>query len=711
MNITQFFRIILRNLHFLVAVPLLVAVFIYSSTKDLPKTYSSNVVIYAITKSQTASATGETVKMDYFTSSNLFDNITLILRSRETVKATSLKLLSLHLSIEQPIDSIISPKNYAELKKHIQPALFSQLSVKGNPEATLQKLTNYYAANPNGVIDYLLREHPIYGISAIAGKMKVVRKQTSDMVDVSFNANDPGVCYFTLKYITEVFADRYRGLKKLENENSIAYFEAQLKEAKDKLDESEGSLKMFIAENNILNFYEQGKYLDIMDKDQGKDLEMEKEKIAGTRQNILNLETQFKQYQLREGIIDTLLSYQRNLNTRQSEIDAMQFQGASPELLAKKKKDAGYYENMIKLTTDRLFATSNTETGIEKKRLIEEWLSLKIDYEKQTQAFKLKEVRKKQLQSEVDAFAPLGAELKKLERGVSVNENQYLSILHGLNMAYLKKYDLDSYSAQSLLDPPYYPHTPEPSKRMVLILGGAIASALLMLIFLLANFFLDSSIKTVEKAETVTGCKVVGGQIDEKKQPKNILKTELDQQSTIFLFNQLNTLLKKGQQVIAVISLQPEEGKSFLLTKIANQLSLLNPLFKLIVPNDVTKSLIGSNCEQYNYDEASHDATQFIGDLKSKYSNHLLIIELPALSAKLAMYDLLEKTDLVIVAINAKRKWTSSDDRNYKSLREHITVPTTIWLNKMKPDDLEEMIGDIPKNRSWLRKKMKSLLS
>ncbi len=711
MNITQFFRLILRNLHLLAGVPLLVGILIYSLTKDTPKTYQSNVVIYAITKSQTASATGESVKMDYFTSSNLFDNITLILKSRETIKATALRLLALHLSIDKPVDTIISEKNYAELKTHISPEIFQQLSVKGNPEATFQKIEAYYAKNPSGLIDFLLREHPVYGISSIAGKLKVQRKQSSDMVDVSFNANDPGVCYFTLKYITEVFGERYRDLKKLENENSIAYFEAQLKQAKDKLDDSEGGLKDFIARNNILNFYEQGKYLDIMDKDQGKELEMEKEKIAGTKQNILNLEHSFKQYELRESIIDTLLNYQRSLKNKQSEIDALEFQGASAEQMNRLKKDVNYYESIIRLTTDRLFANSNTEKGIEKKRLIEEWLGLKIEYETQTQAYKLKEIRKKDLQSQVDAFAPLGAELKKLERGVSVNENQYLSILHGLNMAYLKKYDLDSYNNQSLLDPPFFPKSAEASKRSVLIIGGAFASALLLLIVLLAGFFLDKTIKTVSKAETVTGCKVFGGNIDEHKISKKIKLNELDQQLKVHFFNKLNLSLKKGQQIVAVISFQPEEGKTFLLQKIAGQLQLINPAYRIIVPETTSLKLPGENWDSYSYDSVSKDPDSFIENIKKTYGKHLIIVKFPALSSNIAMYDLLKQTDLVLVVINAKRKWSTSDNRNYSLLREYVTSPVGIWLNKMKPDDLEEMIGEVPKRRNWFRKKCKQLLT
>lgn len=711
MNITQFFRLILRNLHFLLAVPLLVALLIYKSTKDMPKTYQSNVVIYAITKSQTSSATGDAVKMDYFTSSNLFDNITLILKSRETIKATSLKLLALHLSIDKPVDSILNAKSFAELRKHFSPDILSQIAVKGDPAATLQKITEFDEKHPSGLIDYLLREHPVYGITAIAGRMKVVRKQTSDMVDVTYMATDPAVCYYTLKYITEVFADRYRGLKKMENENSIAYFEAQLKQAKDKLEESEGALKVFIAENNILNYYEQGKYLDIMDKDQGKDLELEKEKIAGTNQNIISLEKLFKQYELREGIIDTLLGYQRTLNYKQSEIDALQMQGAPVEQVTKLKKEAAYFENIIRLTTDRLFANSNTEKGIEKKRLIEEWLGLKIEYEKQTQAYKLKEVRKRELQSQVDAFAPLGAELKKLERGVSVNENQYLSILNGLNMAYLKKYDLDSYTSQSLLDPPFFPETPEPSKRFVLIAGGAIASALVLLIYILATFFLDHSIKTVNKAESVTNSKVLGGAIDEKRIAKNILLPNLKDQLLVHFFNKMNLTLKKGQQVIAVVSLQKTEGKTFCLEQNAGQLWQINPKFRLFIPHQLTGTEINTDVEVYDYKQTAQDPDQFLSTIKKAYPTHLLMIEFPALSSKLALYEILKKADLVIVVIDAKRKWTSSDDRNLSLLRENVPVPTGVWLNRMKPDDLEEMIGEIPKTRSWIRRKIKKMIS
>lgn len=708
MTITQFFRIISRNLHYLLAIPILTGILLFYLTRNLTKTYQSNVVIYAITKSQSASASGDVVKMDFFTSNNLFDNITLIIKSRETIKETGLRLLALHLSLARPVDSVLSPKYFNELHDTFRNEQLKQLQVIGNPSATLDQLKNSTGKNA-ATIDFLIRNHPNYSHAQILSRLKVARKQSSDMVDVAYTASDPGVCYFTLKYITEVFAERYKNLKKLENENSIAYFESQLKQAKEKLNQSEGTLKDFISLHNIINYYEQGKYLDIMNRDQDKYLSDEKERMAGTYQNIVKLEDYFRQYELRQEIIDSLLDYQRMLRNKQMEVEYLIVKGGSSSEIERKKKDVATLEQTLRLSTDRLFASSNTEKGIEKKRLVEEWLKLKIDYENQKEAVKFKQKRKEELDLEASLFAPLGAELKKLERAVTVNENQYLSILHGLNMAYLKKYDLDSYSTQSLLDPPYFPKNPDPSKRMILVIGGALASFILVLIVLLAGFFLDRSIRTVARAEKNTGCTVIGGYPNEKKIGRRIIKTKLTDQLDVYLLNKLRPTVNKTEQLISVLSLRDEEGKTKFLEQLQRQIQLLNNNYQLHVPHKVPEQL--KNTLNYSYAEVGANGSAFIQNCFANNKDGLTVVEFPSLSSRMGLFDVLNQSTMVIVVIDAGRKWGEADNRNLRLLKESVNQPITVWLNRMNPDELEDFTGEIPRRRSWIRKRIKKLIT
>src|SRR5690606_29742729 len=105
-------------------------------------------------------------------------------------------------------------------------------------------------------------------------------------MEVNFKSDDPGVCYYTLKYILDAFMNKYVQMKQQENMNSILYFEEQLKSAKQGLINSELQLKNFIASNQILNYYEQGKYLDIAKLEQDQDEEKAKRLASGTKSNL-----------------------------------------------------------------------------------------------------------------------------------------------------------------------------------------------------------------------------------------------------------------------------------------------------------------------------------------------------------------------------------------------------------------------------------------
>ena len=55
-----------------------------------------------------------------------------------------------------------------------------------------------------------------------------------------------------------------------------------------------------------------------------------------------------------------------------------------------------------------------------------------------------------------------GANLKRIEREISVSEQEFLEILHGLNLAKLKMQDNELSSNIKPVDQPFYPLNPIP---------------------------------------------------------------------------------------------------------------------------------------------------------------------------------------------------------------------------------------------------------
>src|SRR5690606_8228663 len=132
-----------------------------------------------------------------------------------------------------------------------------------------------------------------------------------------------GVCYYSLKYIIESFMDKYGQLKEQENINSINYFEEQLKLSHSRLAASELNLKEFISANQILNYYEQGKYLDVAQLEQDQDEERAQRLASGTKANLEQIESLFSGFEGRQNTMGIIDSLQKELTRKQMELEGM----------------------------------------------------------------------------------------------------------------------------------------------------------------------------------------------------------------------------------------------------------------------------------------------------------------------------------------------------------------------------------------------------
>jgi hypothetical protein len=84
-----------------------------------------------------------------------------------------------------------------------------------------------------------------------------------------------------------------------------------------------------------------------------------------------------------------------------------------------------------------------------------------------------------------------------------------------------------------------------------------------------------------------------------------------------------------------------------------------------------------------------------------------VIIELPSLNKYPVPIQILDQSDVSILIVHANKSWTSSDKRILKEFETVRQNQTKVLLNRVVPDLLEGIYGEIPKQRSKLRKKMK----
>lgn len=655
MNILDFIRILRRHLVLLIAVPLILAALVAFMTRKPDLKFDSETTLY------TGIATGSSVDMDKainsLASNTSFDNLINVIKSRETQQEVAVRLLTQHLLLEKADSRYISAKSFAELKK-ITPSYIKRLLKKNSGPATpknqpaepvadnedadtlaagktfsfqtpagpdqpgwlppsinldsyeqaVSNLTEYLKSSDTNFIYRLLNfSHPHYSISAIS-KAKAQRIGLSDLVSLKYETDDAAICQQTLEFLTQVCIKNYRSFKENRSDAVVKYFEFQLKQAAARLTVAEDKLLKFNTDNNIINYYEQSKAVAGVKEQLDLDFNSKKVHLAGVQAAIVRLEEKLgnqEQIQLKSSKIieqrDQLgaLSYRIATLENKDSITKKEIQ-----ILAELKAQSEKLKSEIKVVVGDLYKYGNTTDGLPISSVLNDWINNVIDEENSKAGLVVMAQKIIDFQKQYAIYAPAGANLKRIEREISVAEQEFLEILHGLNQAKLKMQDNELSSNLKAIDPPYYPLTPTPTKRKLLVIIGALVGFLIVLISVLVMEYFDESLNNPEKASKILKLPALG------IFPKIFLKI----QNTNFLFItnrlleiaiqniELYTKVSKSEKITRTILLFSSlggEGKSAIAGNLAQKLKLQGK--KVIVLEFSHQTLLKTETTQIGY--------------------------------------------------------------------------------------------------------------
>jgi succinoglycan biosynthesis transport protein ExoP len=343
--------------------------------------------------------------------------------------------------------------------------------------------------------------------------------------------------------------------------------------------------------------------------------------------------------------------------------------------------------------------------------------------------------------------------MKRLEREISVSEQGYLEILHGLNLAKLKLQDSEMSSSLKTIDTPYYPLSPNPTKRAVLIIAAAFLGGLLTLGIIFAMEYFDDTLKNSIRATKKIGFVSLG------MMPKLLLDTggmnlpfiqkrliEIITQNILQYFGVHNS--EQKIKTIIVFSNQKLEGKTVLAGNIAKTLkqegkkvlllnynrkqesikqqqksSILNKILgypdsRVDINNpflaDASSYLDLPEHHYYAMNSKFYGAKTYIDILESNnialdYKPEFVIIEMPALLYFNYPAELITNADIDILVCRSNRTWSDADESAISNLREACGSKLKIIVNGVNLNEIESVLGNLPKKRSKFRKKIKSI--
>ena len=220
------FRYIVRFLYrirwYLAILPMIALVVAWFMTRNLERQYDTNTTIYTgmITGYNIEGGTG-TAGGNAQTNIN---NLMLIVTTDNTIHEVSLRLLArcMMYGNERKDNNYISAEHFRALNASV-PAEVKALVNRNSEDATYTNFKAYEKPSRDNFIFSLTNYHPYFGLNNITSRLKVTQFSKSDIINIGYSANDPGIAYNTLDILNSVFARQYQQIRYGETNNVIKY--------------------------------------------------------------------------------------------------------------------------------------------------------------------------------------------------------------------------------------------------------------------------------------------------------------------------------------------------------------------------------------------------------------------------------------------------------------------------------------------------------
>ncbi len=695
------FRYLVRFLYkirwYLVILPLIALIVAWFLTRHMERVYDTNTTIY------TGMITGYNMEGTGSVGGNSqtnINNLMLIITTDNTIHEVALRLFARCMMYGNPNkdNNYISAEHFRELNATV-PAEVKAL-IKHNSEAqTYSNLKAYEKPMQDNYLFGLLNYHPYFGINNITSRLKVLQLNGSDIIDIAYSANDPGIAYNTLDILNEVFKRQYENIRFGETNNVIKFFEKEVTRLYRILTNAEDDLIRYNISKRIINYGEQTKQLTVLESQQQNAVNDQLMNYTTTKALMDYLERQLGN---RAQIIRSNREFTngvRDISRIQSRISNLQLMssengGADAEAqqeLAKAQQDLQEATGRVRsLTRDIEAASFNTETGVKANKMIDNWLEQVLLLEKAKAMANAQDIMQQRLDQQYLFYAPIGATIDRKERHIGFIEGNYMEMLKALNAARLRQRNLQMTTASlRVLNPPMFPLNAQPTNRLMILLGAFLLTFMLTALYFFIIELLDRTLRDRMRSERITKIPVMGcfpkeSNLRYRRYNKTISDMALRQLSKALLPH-----FKEGQQnVLNLISTDAANGKSYLAQELENYWIS-----------------IGLQVRRLTYDEdfLAEDSRYIMAkDIKDLCADilpdEIAIVEYPNLNDNSIAPALLNMGTVNLMVTRANRTWKDVDQKALKELEAQLENKDSLYmyLTEASRYAVEEFTGQLP---------------
>ena len=701
MNYISFFiKFLYRIRYWLIFIPLIITLIAIYQIKHSTRNYTAYSTIYTglVTGVNILSESGMTVTST--TQNSMMDNLLNVVTSDQTLKNVSLRLYARSMVYGDPNkDNLyIKASNYKAIYAHGTP--IHHLIDKSSPNDSINEINTYrnllaYEKNEPGNYVYGIYRFflPYFNRKALK-TINVERDGKSDMLELSYTTDDPGIAYQTLKILNEEFIKQYEVLRFGETNNVIAYFERELARAARELKEAEDSLTIYSVKNKVINYGEETKQIAVLNKEyelgywdsyrtnkSADHLTRELEKRIQLNAEIFRNNSDFL------SAIDQMSGLNHNLTLPTPYTE-------NPQLTLKDSLTSRLYQskNQFDSIANRYGELQHSKEGISNDNVISEWLTQNIALEKSKSELEAMKKNKEDLDAKYSHYAPIGSTLTRKERAVSIAEQEYFSIMTALNNARLRQKSLQMTSATlKVMNEPIYPDYPLDSNGKKIAAGIFLASLIFVVFFFLLIELLDRTLRDSNKVKTVTGGTTAGAFTRSFRGRYRTFNQTYTDMSAKALCNFASTYFKpEKNNIVNIISNEPGEGKSFILENMAIQFQSM-----------------GMNVKKLSWhDQFETDAKAFVQSLelpdldnteKLSSKNTVILVEYPSLREAALTREIMNGVSLNLLVADSRRTWQTTDQSLYERLKEMTgATPLLFVLNYTRLETAEDFNGLMP---------------
>lgn len=667
-------------------------------TQFLPKTYTVTTSIYT---GIAFNSTLDDDKPNTVVLNNTFDNLINLTKAKGTLENVSMNLFALSMinGNTEEDNMYITATHYRELQKIIPEEVYALID-RNSLEKTIANFTQYKKEEPFNFLYGLFNgQHPHYSYDHLK-KTSVKRLDNSDLVEVSYQTDDPGIAVNTVKLIHDELVQTYEGIRYRTVNDIVKHYEEELAKNQANLNAMENELTDYNIEHGVINYQEQTKALSTAYSgfnDRYESILKEYEASSNLIKQLEGqIETRSKLFRANTDFINTL-SELSTINGKITEIETFNSGDTNEQInkeLADYKEQLKHAEKRISEITDQIDEYKYSKEGVAIDLIVSKWLDELLKNIRTKAELDVMDARRDEFIEQYKTYSPVGTQLGRREREIRVTEQSYLEILHALNLAKLKQKNLQLTSANlNTISPPTFPLSSDGSKRILFTIASFFGSIIFIVGCNLIIELLDRTLRDADRTRRLTQMPVLGaftGNIQLKY--RGYIKA-CNRISATYICNRLNSYFKPGKPLyINILSIEDREGKSFVSSYLQEQWEEQGLIAKHIVVNQ------DLNLKDHYLQIDSFES--LLSNEEEKEAN-IIVVEHPAIYRNSIPVALLQKADVNILIANAQRVWKISDDEFINYLKDMVgSSPLFIYLNNASRETVEDFTGQLPPQSS-----------